>query len=123
MGLKQAEETLATAASLLGKLAGEKTSWVAQAEAGRASLRRLPACAALAAAFVTYAASESEAARGGLMREWRAIEGLDAPEDFSVPAFLSSEREQLAWKGQGLPGDQVRTACGLSLTLSHCVAF
>ena len=107
VGLKREEDTLAAAASLLDKLAGEKASWVSQADAGRASLQQLPASAALAAAFVTYAASESEAARRGLMREWRGVAGLNVPEAFSVPEFLTSERERVAWKSQGLPGDQV----------------
>jgi hypothetical protein len=108
MGLKKAVDTLSAAESLLEKLGGEKASWESQVHENSRALQRLPACAALAAAFVTYAPAESEESRARLMAGWRALDGIDLPQDFDVLRFLSSESELLQWKSQGLQGDRVR---------------
>lgn len=110
VGLKAAEDTLTAASSLLDKLQGEKQSWTAQAADHTADLATLPACAAAAAAFVVYAAAESEAVRAALARDFAAVDGLQLPDSFSVASFLSSESEMLGWKAGGLPGDSVRLA-------------
>lgn len=107
-GLRKAEETLAAASSLLGKLSGEKDSWRQQASSFQEALQRLPAASAVAAAFIVYAAAEPEAVRGRLLREWRAVPGIDLPPTFTVEGFLCGERELAEWHSWGLPGDQVR---------------
>lgn len=112
-GLKRAEETLSAASSLLSKLSGEKGSWGEQAAAFHEALQRLPQSAAVAAAFIVYAAAEPEAVRATLMDEWRRLPGVELPEAFTVEGFLSGEREMAEWRGWGLPGDQVQppTSC------------
>jgi dynein heavy chain 2, cytosolic len=119
VGLKSAESTLAAAASLLRKLTGEKSSWTAQAREHEHALATLPACAAVAAAFITYASCESEAIRLDLLSSWSEIDGLELPLGFSLQGFLSSESELLQWKEEGLQGDQVscspsQAACKVS---------
>lgn len=120
MGLRAAEATLAAAASLLSKLTGEKASWTAQSQEHNTALQTLPACAAVAAAFMTYAASEAEAVRLELLREWRGLEGLQLPADFSFQGFLSTESELLQWKAEGLQGDQVRRRPLIKRSANEC---
>lgn len=108
VGLKAAEDTLSAASTLLHKLQGEKDSWTQQAATHNADLAALPACAAVAAATVVYAAAESEASRAALARGFAAVEGLELPADFNLAAFLSSESEMAGWRSEGLPGDSVR---------------
>lgn len=115
-GLKKAEETLAAASSLLGKLSGEKDSWRAQAAEFQAALEHLPACSAVSAAFVVYAGAESEAVRARLLREWHGVPGAELPDGFTVEGFLSGERELAEWHSWGLPTDQVRGRLGRLLT-------
>lgn len=70
LNLQKAEATLTAASSLLSKLSSEKRNWSAQAGALRAALQHVAQHSALAAAFITYAASEAEAVRASLVLEW-----------------------------------------------------
>lgn len=117
MSLRSAESTLAAAGSLLGKLNGEKVSWTSQSEEHAQALKTLPACAAVAAAFMTYTSCESEPIRQGMMHSWMLLDSLQLPVNFSFQTFLSSESELLQWKAEGLQGDQ---AC---ITTVHCCTF
>lgn len=118
-GLKKAEETLEAASSLLAKLSGEKDSWRQQVDNFQEALHHLPACSAVAAAFIVYAAAESEGVRSQLMREWRSATGIDLPTVFTVEGFLSGERELAEWHSWGLPSDQVHPLCQLRLCLLY----
>ena len=48
-----------------------------------------------------------------LFDNWKALLGMN--EDFAVHKFLSSESEQLVWKSEGLPADElsVENACAI----------
>lgn len=118
-GLKKAEETLAAASSLLAKLSGEKDSWRQQAANFQEALHHLPACSAVAAAFVVYAAAEPEGVRSQLLREWRSAPGIDLPTTFTVEGFLSGERELAEWHSWGLPSDQVHPPCRFRMRLLY----
>ena len=63
MSLKQAEETLSSAQTLLEKLGGERGRWDAMATSLNADLGAIAGNALLSAGFVTYLADEQEAFR------------------------------------------------------------
>lgn len=65
---------------------------------------QLPARSQLAAAFITYLGNQPEDVRRTTRSRWLEVVGLD---DFDVRRFLSSEREMLLWKGEGLPSDDL----------------
>lgn len=80
-------------------------------------LEALPAIAIISAGFITYLSACSEEVRlSTLTNWWQQLEalGLKLPPDgsirggiFDLKRFLVSEKEQLLWKSQGLPSDQL----------------
>ncbi|KAF0030538.1 hypothetical protein F2P81_017269 [Scophthalmus maximus] len=67
-------------------------------------LDTLPMRAMLAAAFITYLSAASEDRRKNCLETWMAQSGL---QKFDLRSFLCSESEQLIWKSQGLPSDDL----------------
>lgn len=67
-------------------------------------LGELPLRALLAAAFITYMSSAPEDARQASLRSWMDSLGVL---NFDLRKFLSTESEQLIWKGEGLPSDDL----------------
>ena len=63
---------------------------------------QLPARSQLAAGFITYLGCQPEDIRRKYLNKWCQMVGI---EDFDLKKFLSSESEQLVWKGEGLPSD------------------
>jgi dynein heavy chain 2 len=109
-------------------------------------LDSLAPSALLAAAFITYLCSSTEDVRANTLRMWRQIvagRSLTASftgrmsasfggrqrqptaagnndaqlYDFDLRAFLSSEREQLVWKSEGLPSDDLSIENALIILL------
>ena len=70
MSLKQAEDTLSSAQTLLEKLGGERGRWDAMATSLNGDLGAIAANALLSAGFVTYLADEQEAFRAQVLAEW-----------------------------------------------------
>jgi len=103
VGLTQSEETLASAEHLLSQLEGEKTRWQQQTEEIQGNIKALPQAVCIAAAFVTYLSGVGSEARARLLAEWNKITGLPP---VSFGAFLSSERQNVEWRMQGLPSDE-----------------
>ena len=64
----------------------------------------LPKRALLAAAFITYLSAAPEDLRRDYLRQWRDGIGVD---QFDLRRFLCTESEQLIWKGEGLPSDDL----------------
>ncbi|EDO38992.1 predicted protein [Nematostella vectensis] len=86
MELDKAQETIAAAETLVSKLDGEFNRWTGQT------------------GFVTYLSSAPEDVRRDTMKRWcdsMALEG------FELRRFLSTESEQLVWKSEGLPSDDL----------------
>ncbi|XP_066286377.1 cytoplasmic dynein 2 heavy chain 1-like isoform X1 [Branchiostoma lanceolatum] len=100
----KANETIAAAENLVGKLDNEYKRWSAQVGELQSELDTLPKRAQLAAGFITYLASTSEDERRQTLGAWMDATNLTG---FDVRRFLSSEREQLGWKGEGLPSDDL----------------
>ena len=97
-------EIIAAAENLVGKLEGEYKRWSAQVGELTTELEQLPRRAVLGAGFITYLSQAPEDQRRQMLSGWVAHIGL---ENFNLRRFLSSESEQLAWKGEGLPSDDL----------------
>ncbi|KAI9102585.1 dynein heavy chain and region D6 of dynein motor-domain-containing protein [Phlyctochytrium arcticum] len=102
--LTRAKETIQAAQGLLGKLSGEGERWASQMTVIKSDLKALPSMTVLSAAFVTYLADASEEGRAQTAEEWAQIANLS---DFDFLKSMSSESEQLIWKAEGLPSDQL----------------
>ncbi|OON23868.1 ATPase family protein, partial [Opisthorchis viverrini] len=126
--LDRAKETLASAEALVGELEGEHARWKKQVNELTVKLTALPPLALLSAAFITYLSASPEHVRKSQMCEWvRQLTalGMTIPNEslylqassdpnhfgeakgFDVLRFLTTEREQLVWRNQGLPSDQL----------------
>lgn len=67
-------------------------------------LEELPLRALLAAGFITYMPSAPEDVRQQCLQDW--MQALNVT-GFDMRRFLSTESEQLIWKGEGLPSDDL----------------
>ena len=67
-------------------------------------LKELPLRALLASAFITYMSSAPEDVRHQCLETWKEYVGVRL---FDLRRFLSTESEQLIWKGEGLPSDDL----------------
>ena len=67
-------------------------------------LQELPMRGLLAAAFITYLPSAPEDLRRERIKSWMEAIGI---KQFDLRRFLSTESEQLKWKAEGLPSDEL----------------
>ncbi|XP_071990308.1 cytoplasmic dynein 2 heavy chain 1 isoform X1 [Engystomops pustulosus] len=102
--LSKAQEIIQSAELLISQLDGEHTRWNAQVEEITEELNTLPKRAQLAAAFITYISAAPEDQRKDSIDQWMKSVGL---ETFDLRRFLSTESEQLIWKSEGLPSDEL----------------
>ncbi|XP_071483964.1 LOW QUALITY PROTEIN: cytoplasmic dynein 2 heavy chain 1-like [Diadema antillarum] len=102
--LEKEQETIASAENLIGKLEGEYQRWNNQVSELNTELETLPKKAQCAAGFITYLTSAPEDERREKLAQWSQLCGL---ERFDMRRFLSTESEQLTWKGEGLPSDDL----------------
>ncbi|XP_073674385.1 cytoplasmic dynein 2 heavy chain 1-like [Garra rufa] len=102
--VSRAQETISAAENLLQKLDGEHTRWTAQVDEIREDLDTLPKRAQLSAAFITYLPAAPEDQRRSSLDHWMSSSGL---QKFDLRHFLCSESEQLIWKSEGLPSDDL----------------
>ena len=85
-----------------------------------AELEQLPRRAQVAAGFITYLSSAPEDVRKATMAKWCEAAGLQG---FDFRRFMSTESEQLGWKAEGLPSDDLSMENALvilKVTLSGC---
>nr|XP_026693267.1 cytoplasmic dynein 2 heavy chain 1-like isoform X1 [Ciona intestinalis] len=102
--VEKANETISAAETLVGKLGSEHQRWNDQVNSLSSELGSLPACAQLAAAFITYLPSAPEDVRREMLQSWMELINLPS---FDFRRFLSTESEQLQWKSEGLPSDDL----------------
>ncbi|XP_076446844.1 LOW QUALITY PROTEIN: cytoplasmic dynein 2 heavy chain 1-like [Babylonia areolata] len=102
--LDKETETIEAAETLVSKLDGEHQRWNQQVGELSKELKELPMRALLAAAFITYLPSAPEDMRRERMKAWMKAIGI---EHFDLRRFLSTESEQLTWKNEGLPSDEL----------------
>ncbi|XP_061923239.1 dynein cytoplasmic 2 heavy chain 1 isoform X1 [Entelurus aequoreus] len=100
----KAQDTINAAQKLISQLDGEHKRWNAQMCEIKNELETLPVRAMLAAAFITYLSAASEDRRRRCLESWMSQSGL---QKFDFRSFLSLESEQLIWKSQGLPSDDL----------------
>ncbi|XP_057314672.1 cytoplasmic dynein 2 heavy chain 1-like isoform X2 [Hydractinia symbiolongicarpus] len=98
----KAQETITAAETLVGKLQGEFKRWSVQVGELTKETEQLPARSQLAAGFITYLGCQPENVRRKFVNKWCQIVGI---EEFDLKKYLTSESEQLVWKGEGLPSD------------------
>lgn len=67
-------------------------------------LQELPKRALLASAFISYLSSAPEDLRRERIKLWMETVGIS---QFDLRRFLSTESEQLIWKAEGLPSDEL----------------
>ena len=102
--VEKEEETIATAENLVGKLKGEHKRWSEQVGELAQELEQLPKRAILASGFITYLSQAPEDERQQKLADWLQSVSL---ESFGLRLFLSTESEQLKWKSEGLPSDDL----------------
>ncbi|CAF3644553.1 unnamed protein product [Adineta steineri] len=119
--LEKATETIDAAQNLVGKLEGEFYRWSSQVNDLNEQLKALPKLSLLSAGFITYLASQSEDKRIDYMSKWKQI--LKVDDKFDVRKFLSTESEQLVWKSQGLPSDDLSMENAIVILRSQLCPF
>ncbi|XP_072143695.1 cytoplasmic dynein 2 heavy chain 1 [Dermacentor andersoni] len=110
MGLRDSDARLAAAQDLLAQLEGEHARWSRRLGALEAQpLAQRCLLASACAAYLGALPAAREEARSKLLHRWRRL--LPELQQQGVPGelaqLLSSEKEQLAWRAQGLPPDRL----------------
>ncbi|XP_049522370.1 LOW QUALITY PROTEIN: cytoplasmic dynein 2 heavy chain 1-like [Dermacentor silvarum] len=110
MGLRESDARLAAAQDLLAQLEGEHARWSRRLGALEAQpLAQRCLLASACAAYLGALPAAREEARSKLLHRWRRL--LPELQQQGVPGelaqLLSSEKEQLAWRAQGLPPDRL----------------
>ena len=118
--VEREEEIIAAAENLVGKLEGEHRRWSEQVGELEDELKQLPWKSLLAAAFITYLSQAPEDERREKLAEWLGHTRL---ESFNLCQFLSTESEQLKWKAEGLPSDDVSMENALAILHGELVPY
>ncbi|XP_008581746.1 PREDICTED: cytoplasmic dynein 2 heavy chain 1-like, partial [Galeopterus variegatus] len=118
--VSKAQETIKAAEVLINQLNREHKRWNAQVVEITEELATLPKRAQLAAAFITYLSAAPECLRKTCLEEWTKSAGL---EKFDLRRFLCTESEQLIWKSEGLPSDDLSIENALVILQSRVCPF
>uniref|UniRef100_A0A4W3JIK2 Dynein cytoplasmic 2 heavy chain 1 n=1 Tax=Callorhinchus milii TaxID=7868 RepID=A0A4W3JIK2_CALMI len=111
--LKRTEERKQNLESKLNSV-GQKVAEITE------ELDTLPKRAQLAAAFITYLSAAPEDQRKVSLEEWMKSSGL---QKFDLRRFLCTESEQLIWKSEGLPSDDLSMENALVILQSRVCPF
>ncbi|XP_069664408.1 cytoplasmic dynein 2 heavy chain 1 isoform X2 [Haliaeetus albicilla] len=118
--LSKAQKTLKAAEVLINQLDREHKRWSTQVSEITDELATLPKRAQLAAAFITYLSAAPEDRRKTSLDEWTKSAGL---EKFDLRRFLCTESEELVWKSEGLPSDDLSIENALVILQSKVCPF
>uniref|UniRef100_A0A8B9E7P0 Cytoplasmic dynein 2 heavy chain 1 n=1 Tax=Anser cygnoides TaxID=8845 RepID=A0A8B9E7P0_ANSCY len=118
--LSKAQKTLKAAEVLINQLDREHKRWSTQVSEITHELSTLPKRAQLAAAFITYLSAAPEDQRKTRLDEWTKSAGL---EKFDLRRFLCTESEELVWKSEGLPSDDLSIENALVILQSKVCPF
>ncbi|KAI3384587.1 hypothetical protein SNEBB_000072 [Seison nebaliae] len=102
--LKKATDIMSAAKKLVSKLDGEYKRWNEQVKTFTEQINDLPKSCLLSAAFIVYLPGESEDVREEHLHYWSSKLRV---KKFDFKYFMSSESEQLIWKSEGLPSDEL----------------
>ncbi|XP_051482944.1 cytoplasmic dynein 2 heavy chain 1 isoform X1 [Apus apus] len=118
--LSKAQKTLEAAEVLINQLDREHKRWSTQVSEITDELATLPKRAQLAAAFITYLSAAPEDQRRTSLDEWTKSGGL---EKFDLRRFLCTESEELVWKSESLPSDDLSIENALVILQSKVCPF
>ncbi|NXC70641.1 DYHC2 protein, partial [Anhinga anhinga] len=118
--LSKAQKTLKAAEVLINQLDREHKRWSTQVSEIADELATLPKRAQLAAAFITYLSAAPEDQRKSSLDEWTESAGL---EKFDLRRFLCTESDELVWKTEGLPSDDLSIENALVILQSKVCPF
>ncbi|XP_040400085.1 cytoplasmic dynein 2 heavy chain 1 isoform X2 [Cygnus olor] len=118
--LSKAQKILKAAEVLINQLDREHKRWSTQVSEITHELSTLPKRAQLAAAFITYLSAAPEDQRKTRLDEWTKSAGL---EKFDLRRFLCTESEELVWKSEGLPSDDLSIENALVILQSKVCPF
>ncbi|XP_053095782.1 cytoplasmic dynein 2 heavy chain 1 isoform X3 [Pangasianodon hypophthalmus] len=118
--VSRAQETISAAEKLIHQLDGEHTRWSTQVDEISEELKTLPKRVQLAAAFITYLSATPEDQRRATLHSWMEHAEL---QKFDLRHFLCSESEQLIWKSEGLPSDDLSMENALVILQSVACPF
>ena len=112
------------AESLLKSLGHESERWEKSAEGFQSILRSLVGDSLVLAAFLTYSGFFDFKNRLVMMDKWKntlEILGIESNPDLGIVESLSTGKERVEWKSQGLLDDQLSMENGV--ILDHAVRF
>ena len=95
--------------------------WSEQVNDLNEQMKTLPKLSLLSAGFIAYLAGQSEDKRSEYMNKWKGLLNID--NKFDVRKFLSTESEQLVWKSQGLPSDELSMENAMVILRSQLCPF
>ncbi|KAI8810783.1 dynein heavy chain and region D6 of dynein motor-domain-containing protein [Cladochytrium replicatum] len=98
-----ASTTIKSAEDLLEKLSGEKTRWTSQMHIIKDEITLLPKNLIFSNAAVAYLGEFSEGVRESISNSWMKLCSINVDRI----KLLCSESEQLVWKMEGLPSDNL----------------
>ena len=116
ISLSKTQETIISADKLVAGLEGEYERWTKEVDSMRSDVDTLPMFAIMAAGFLTYLANLAEDVRVSLIAKWSSKLGVNK---FDLKRFLSSEREMLQWRADGLPADDL--SLENAITMMECI--
>ncbi|KXS20765.1 hypothetical protein M427DRAFT_130976 [Gonapodya prolifera JEL478] len=97
---------------LLSNLSSEKERWEDTSSSFESQMATIVGDVLLASAFLAYAGFFDQQYRDQLIMKWSDLlrkSGLRFKQDISLPEFLSTAEERLAWRQHGLPADDLCT--------------
>ncbi|KAK7812802.1 LOW QUALITY PROTEIN: hypothetical protein U0070_019828, partial [Myodes glareolus] len=115
--VSKAQETIKAAEVLISQLDREHRRWNTQVSEISEELATLPKRAQLAAAFITYLSAAPEGLRKNYLEEWTKAA------EFDLRRFLCTESEQLIWKSEGLPSDDLSVENAIVILQSRVCPF
>ena len=120
INLNKTKATIGAADSLVAGLEGEFERWNREVQVMEEDLEKIPLFSLLAAAFLVYLSNAAEDVRKRRMEKWQVMLNISK---FDLKRFLSSEREMLQWRAEGLPSDQLSIENALCILQSQQSVF
>ena len=115
VNLEKSNEVIKSAQLLLGKLEGEGKRWENQIKEIKESLDSLPKNSLISSAFVTYLGEHPEDIRHQMIKKWSENNHIN---NFNLRKVISTDKEQLLWRAEGLPYDELSVDNAIIIKMS-----
>jgi dynein heavy chain 2 len=116
--LSKTKETIAAADALVAGLEGEYERWHVDVKSMEEDLKQIPQYSQLSAAFIVYLSDAPEDQRVSYLSSWMSMLSVKR---FTLTHFMSSEREILQWRSEGLPSDNLSVENAICIVQSSMV--